>query len=126
MDDNSITGEPPARLTDLARDHPGLVLAGGLAIGFVVGALMPRRGGGRLLRNAASLAAVAGELAMAFGEQARERADNTRGRIIDLSHKAGSAGRRAARSGLEKGDEAREVGLKLARKAVKAVSRRPD
>ena len=51
---------------------------------------------------------------------------DARDRIVDLSHKAGTAGRRAAHTGLEKGDEAREAGLRLARKAVKAVARRLD
>lgn len=126
MTDPLPGNEPPESLADIAREHPGLVLAGGLAVGLLVGALIPRRKGGRLLRNAASLAAVAGELALAFGEQTREKAEGARDRIVDLSHKAGSAGRRAAHTGLEKGDEAREAGLRLARKAVKAVARRLD
>lgn len=119
-------GEPPETLADLAREHPGLVLAGGLAVGLLVGALIPRRKGGRLLRNAASLAAVAGELALAFGEQTREKAEDARDRIVDLSHKAGDVSRRAAHTGMEKGDEARAAGLRMARKAVKAVARRLD
>ena len=126
MNDPLPAGEPPESLADLAREHPGLVLAGGLAVGLLVGALIPRRKGGQLLRNAASLAAVAGELALALGEQTREKAEDARERIVDLSHKAGDAGRRATHAGLEKGDEAREAGLRLARKAVRAVARRLD
>lgn len=126
MTEPRTSGEPPESLADLAREHPGLILAGGLAVGLLVGALIPRRKGGRLLRNAASLAAVAGELALMLGEQTREKADGARGQIADLSRKAGSAGRRVAHSGLEKGDEAREAGLRLARKAVKAMARRLD
>ena len=126
MTESRTGGEPPESLADLVREHPGLVLAGGLAAGLLLGALIPRRKGSQLLRNAASLAAVAGELALAFGEQTRERAEDARDRVVDLSHKAGNASRRAAHSGLEKGDEAREAGLRLARKAVKAVARRLD
>ena len=126
MTDPLPGSEPPESLADLAREHPGLVLAGGLAVGLLVGALIPRRKGGRLLRSAASLAAVAGELALTLGEQTRDKAEDARDRIVDLSHKAGNAGRRAAHAGLEKSDEAREAGLRMARKAVKAVARRLD
>lgn len=122
MDDNETVAEPPQTLADIAREHPGLVLAGGLLAGLVVGALIPRRTGSRLLRNAASVAAVAGELAVVFGEQARERAGETREKLADLTEKAGDATRRAARAGRERGHDARDAGLKLARKAVDSVA----
>jgi len=122
MNDPETMNEPPQSLGDLAREHPGLVLAGGLLAGLVVGALIPRRGGSRLLRNAASLAAVAGELAVVFGEQARERAGDTREKLADLSEKAGDASRRVARAGRERSHDARDASLKLARKAVDAVA----
>ena len=74
MTDPLPGNEPPESLADLAREHPGLVLAGGLAVGLLVGALIPRRKGGRLLRNAASLAAVAGELALRPAKRQKMRA----------------------------------------------------
>ncbi|MCW1428291.1 hypothetical protein [Novosphingobium sp. JCM 18896] len=63
-------------VVDFARDHPGLVVAGGVALGLVAGALLSRGSGRKLARHALTLAEMAGTASMAFGRQALERAED--------------------------------------------------
>lgn len=118
---------PPESLSDLLRQHPGLVLAGGLAAGLLAGALLPRRAGGKLAGRALSVAAMAGELGLALSRQARDRAGDVaqdgRERLGDLGTHAAASGRRAAHRASAAGDELRRTGIKLARKAVELATK---
>lgn len=112
-------GEPPEDFSALARQYPGLLLAGGIAIGLVAGALLPRKAGGKLAGRAAALAAVAGELGLALSQSAREKAgDAAREGRAKLAELGDSEQARRVRSA---GSDARSAGLRLARKAVEAA-----
>ncbi len=120
---------PPESLGDRVRQHPGLIIGGGLALGLLAGALLPRSARSRLSARTASLAAVAGELGLALGRQALDRASEAsregRERLGELGESAGEAGRMATRRVAGAAGSARSTGLALARKAVKlAASRR--
>ena len=123
--------EPPEDLASLLREHPGLIVAGGLAIGLLAGVMLPKRtaakAGGNLGTKALSIAAVAAELAVTLGQQAREQAGDAasegRAKLADLGESAGTLGRKAAhRASAVKGEAAR-TGLKLARQAVKLAAK---
>ncbi len=123
--------EPPEDLASLLKEHPGLILAGGLAVGLLAGALLPKKAaaktGGNLGAKALSLAAVAAELAMTLGQQARDQAGDAaregRAKLADLGESAGTLGRKAAyRASAVRGEAAR-TGLKLARQAVKLAAK---
>ena len=58
------------RLTTVAREHPLLLIAGGLAIGFAVSALIPRSPTRRLSRNAIGFLAMVTELGVSYSRQA--------------------------------------------------------
>jgi hypothetical protein len=58
------------RLTTVAREHPLLLIAGGLAIGFAISALIPKSPTRRLSRNAIGFLAMVTELGVSYGRQA--------------------------------------------------------
>lgn len=110
-------------VVDFAREHPGLVVAGGVALGLVAGALLSRGGGRRLARHALTLAEVAGTAGIALGRQAMERAEGAgtelrrQGEVI--AEKAGKL------AGPAEGavDSASDAAQRLLRKAVDLAGR---
>jgi hypothetical protein len=58
------------RLTTVARDHPLLLIAGGLAIGFAISALIPKSPTRRLSKNAIGFLAMVTELGVSYSRQA--------------------------------------------------------
>lgn len=105
----------PESYTDLARDYPVALIAGGLVAGALLGALLPRGLGRKLARGAIAAAAVATEVGMTYGKQAAE--------------KAGEAGREGRKAIAELGDKAeeqgrkgRDLGIRFAREAIRIVS----
>jgi hypothetical protein len=133
---------PPEKLTSLIGDYPGLAIVAGLGLGVLVSALLPRHAGRKLAKGAVFVATAAGEVGLALGKQALEKADDaTRdGREIlsetaaDAGRLAADAGRKASKAAQDAGHNAqrlagdatttaRDLGLALARKAVDAASR---
>ncbi len=90
-------GEPPESYTELGKDYPVALIAGGLALGLFAGALLPRGVGRRVARGAIAAAAIAGDISRKYS-----------GQVINV---AGEAGR-----------DSRERGIKFARDAVKFVA----
>lgn len=123
--------EPPEDLASLLKEHPGLIVAGGLAIGLLAGVLLPKRAttgtDSKLGAKALSLAAVAAELAVTLGQQARDQASDAaregRARLADLGESANTLGRNAARRASAARGEAARTGMKLARQAVKLAAK---
>ena len=76
------------RLTSVARDHPLLVIAGGLAIGALLSTLIPRSPTRKLSTNAVGFLTTLAELGIAYGRQAMDAADGasqpTRERLGDF------------------------------------------
>jgi len=60
------------RLTATAREHPLMLIAGGLAIGVALSALIPRSPTRRLSKNAIGFLAMVTELGVAYGREAME------------------------------------------------------
>ncbi|MFC3174361.1 hypothetical protein ACFOD9_08860 [Novosphingobium bradum] len=133
--------DPPDGYTALAMDYPFALVLGGLALGAVAGALLPRSAGGRLVRGAIAVAGVAGELGLAYGrhalESASEMSSDGRQRIGALGGKAASVATQAASeagtaatkaigtAGEAAGEiagNARDTGLKIARQVIRLTS----
>ena len=111
-------------VVDFVREHPGMVVAGGVALGLIAGALLAPRGSGRkLARRAMSLAEVAGTASVALGRQARDRAedagDDLRRQGEALAAKAG----KLAEPAEEAIDNASEAAHRLLRKAVELAGK---
>lgn len=66
-DDSSTVGS-------FVRDHPLLVVAGGIALGAIAASFLPRGTGRRLVRRAASLAELAGTASALLGSQMLDKA----------------------------------------------------
>jgi len=60
------------RLTSVAREHPVLLIVGGLAIGVAISALIPKSPTRRLSKNALGFLAMVTELGVSYGRQAME------------------------------------------------------
>jgi hypothetical protein len=111
-------------VVDFVRDHPGIVVAGGLALGLVAGALLAPRGSGRMIaRRAISLAEAAGAASLALSRQAVDRAEDAgqglrrQGEVI-----AAKAGK-LAEPAEEAVDQASEAAHRLLRKAVELAGK---
>ena len=76
-DEPSATAKTDAvsQVGDFVREHPLLVVAGGIAIGAVAAALLPRGTGRKLVRHAAGLAEIVGAASAVLGTRARETAE---------------------------------------------------
>lgn len=71
---NLPDAHPPEDYRSLAAEYPGLTVAAGLALGLLVGALVPKRAGSKLGQRALGIATVAAELGLALSKQARDAA----------------------------------------------------
>lgn len=110
-------------VVDYARTHPGIVIAGGVALGLVAGALLSRGSGRKLARHALTLAEAAGTASLAFGRQAAERAEEAGGELRKQgSALAGKAGK-LAEPAEEAIDNASEAAHRLLRKAVELAGK---
>ena len=118
----------------VVRDHPVLVVAGGIALGAVVAALLPKRTKGRISSSARKLASVAGTAGLALGRevieksaQAREAGRDFGRQAIDRAEVAGSELRHSGEAAREKAEDALstagDAGSKLLRKASEFAGR---
>jgi hypothetical protein len=69
--------DPQKTAVDFVRDHPGLAVAGGIALGVIAAALLPRGTGRKLARGAIGLAETFGTAGLLLGRQVRETAEAT-------------------------------------------------
>lgn len=102
------------------RKHPAAFIAGGILLGVVAGALLPRGTGRRLAKSATAVAVAAGQAGLHLSQQARDTAEDlTReGREV-LERNAEAAQRRAT----ELAGNARETGSRLVEQAVELAAR---
>lgn len=119
--------DPPETYRSLAGEYPWGTLLGGLALGAIVGALLPKQAGRRLGRRALTAATIAGELGLAYSKQARDKASEVgREGVAKLSDLGESVGDNTAelrqRAGRAAG-RARSRGLELAGQAIKLAAR---
>ncbi len=119
-------GEPPENYVDLAKDYPVALIAGGLAIGVIAGALLPRGFGRKFARSAVSIALTAGELGRNYGNQvidvASDGSRESRKKLGNLGDAVSELGGRVALSASDRGRKGRSIGHKAAREAIRIVA----
>ncbi len=119
--------DPPETYRSLAGEYPWAVVLGGLAVGVVAAALLPRAAGRKLGRRALAIATVAGELGLAFSKQARDKAGEVgrdgMARLGDLSDSVGENTADLRQRAGHAAGRARSRGLELAGRAVKLAAR---
>lgn len=110
--------DPPESYRLLAGEYPWLAMAAGAGIGLLVGALVPRKAGAKLAKQAVGLAAAAGELGLALSARAREQAETMARQGLDrIEDGSGQLRSRAQRSAAA----AKHTGADLLREALKVV-----
>ena len=122
---------PPDRLSTLAGEYPLLTIAGGIATGVLIAALLPRSIGRKLSRRTVALATIAGELGLTYGKQALDAANeagrDARGKVGEwgdaIDDGTADARKRAARTARDAAGTARSAGLSLARNAVRLAAK---
>ena len=118
--------DPPESVSDLAREYPGLIVVGGLALGLLVGALLPRGAARKLANGAMTAAALGGEASMSLARQAREKAQNAAAEAGEQfgdfkDNAAKSAGKLRRRAANATGD-ASSAGMDMARAGLRLLS----
>lgn len=118
-----LRDDPQAAVSDFVRDHPLLVIAGGVAVGVLVSALLPKGAARRVAGRAIGLAEIAGAASVAFGKDAWDKAETAgseigkRGSVLasdladragDLASRAGNLGRAGAHRASDAGSAAAE------------------
>lgn len=111
---------PPESYRSLATEYPWLALAAGAGVGLLVGALLPRRFGGRLGQRALGAAMLAGELGLALGKRAGEVADEAGREGLQRANDSTATARQRATQGA---DKARRTALALTREAIALTMR---
>ena len=109
--------------TTFAKEHPIAAVAGAIAIGLAIGAVT--RPGRRAVRRGSTLAALAGEAALAYAaglaSDAGDLFDNGRDRAVGASDRAGTRARSLSRLARARAanaaDEAALSGRSLSRRA---------
>lgn len=111
--------EPPETYTDLARDYPLALIAGGIAVGVLAGALLPRGIGRKVGKSLLTGALMAGEVGRNYSRHAGEKigdvASDGRDKVVEIRSRAQDGGRKAVNT-------TRDLGIKAAREAFKLVS----
>ena len=113
-------------LTEFARKRPGLVVGGAIFAGLVVGALMPRGAGRKIVRGVASAAAISSEAGLTIARQAREKtlhaADEAGEQLRDIEGRASETARRIGRSTVAAAGTARHTALDLVRTGLNLLA----
>ncbi len=119
-------GNPPESVGELMRGHPGLVIGGGLAIGLLVGALLPRGTARKLARGAIATAAISGEASRAFAKQAsagvRNAAHEASSQFHTLEDSAGKGAKRLRSGAASAAGSATSAGLDMTRAALRLLA----
>lgn len=123
---------PPEGYKALAIEYPFALIAGGLALGAVAGALLPRSVVRKLAQGAIGMAGIAGDVGLAYGRKALETAgdlsDDGRGKLGDLGKKLSDLhlGEKLTVLGEDAGKSAGIYGRKAADIAGKAAELAAD
>lgn len=113
-------------ITDQIKAHPVATLAGGVVLGMLASALLPRGSARKLARGAVAAATVGSEAGMVLARQARATAASAASeaseRLSHLEEKAGEGAKALGRRAITASDEARGAGLGLARTVFRGLA----
>jgi len=116
---DSRAGHAIDDVASVVRDHPFLVIAGGIAVGVAIAALLPKRSNsatGRLSRGARHLAEAAGAASLALGREVLEKGSHAREAARDTGRDLGLMAK----------DRAAQAGTQLRRQGEAALDRAED
>lgn len=121
---------PSAKVVAFVKRHPVITVAGGIAVGVAISALIPRRTSRKFFARAAGLAEAAGATGVVFGKQASDKAHDVgieaRKHASVLADRAEKIGDRAAVNFEKYGIAAVTAASALGRATAKKASRFGD
>ena len=124
---NLADRDPPETYRSLAAEYPWLSVAGGVALGLLAGALLPKGAGSKLGRRVVAAATIASELGLAFGKSARAKAEEAgregAARLSDLGETVGEGAADLRQRATMAANRTRSSGLKLAGQAIRLAAR---
>ncbi len=114
-----------------ASENVGLVIVGGLAIGLLAAALMPRSKKKKLAKRSRKISALVGELSQALTSQAGNAASEGRDKLDGLSKSIGEtvsehaqeARKQAGKIAITAADQLNDSGKAIVRKLVKLIEK---
>lgn len=109
-------------IVDQIKANPGLAIAGAVAVGVLVSALLPKGSARRLAKGAVAAAAVGSEAGLALAKQARERAANAADGASEQLEKAGAGARHLRQRAAAAGGSAASAGLDLTRTVINMLA----
>lgn len=115
----------------VVSENVGLVIAGGLVIGLVAAALMPRSKKKKLAKRSRKISALVSDLGKALAAQAGDAASEGRDQLGSLSQSIGDtvsersqeAGKKAGKLAGDVADKANDGGKAIARRVVKLIEK---
>lgn len=113
-----------AAATGFVREHPGLTIAGGIAVGLIIGALLPKGRGRKLARRAVQLAEVAGASGLAFGRHARDRVESAGSSLRERGSAAADRLAGYGETATEQAERFIDTAEQVAAKAGRDIARR--
>jgi ElaB/YqjD/DUF883 family membrane-anchored ribosome-binding protein len=115
--------EAATSVSDFVREHRGLVVAGGVAVGLAAGALLSRGSGRKLARHALTLAEIAGAAGLTFGKDALSRAEDAGGELRKQSEALAEKATKLAEPAEEAIESASEAAQRLLKKAIELAGK---
>ncbi len=138
MNDDNALSDFGAQIEDAAdetvrvvSENVGLVIAGGVALGLVVAALMPRSKKKKLAKRSRAISALVGDLSKALAAQVADAASLGRDKAEDLGQSIGEtaseqsqvAAKKTAKLASDAADKVNDGGKAIARKVVALVEK---
>lgn len=107
-------------ISKFVHDHPVMTIAGGIAIGAVAAALIPKRSRQKVVGKASKWSSMVSTAALAMAREALERADSARD---DLRRQADAIGGNVTELGGRTAEKAAQTGQGIVRKVSEIGSR---
>ncbi|MEY4161091.1 MAG: hypothetical protein RLZZ136_1712 [Pseudomonadota bacterium] len=115
-------GEPPETYVDLGKDYPLALIVGGLGLGILAGAVLPRGLGRKLARGAIAASAIAIEAGRHYSTQVAQAAEEGREKFGGLKNSASAYGHTLANSAEQSVRKSRASAMNTIGKVIKLVS----
>lgn len=110
-DEDTGADRPDRPIARFVHEHPGMTIAGGIALGVLAAALIPRRNRNFVTKKSSALADAVSSAGLILYREALERAEKAGAGLRDMAGQIGQARSARPDSGDGDDDEAPRAGL---------------